>query len=149
MYDNHAACRFSLAFQCIVNIGVRGSEPIRSRVDHAGVLDVVGCILDAWLRGFAIGPTLTTNDMSRETREQRQARCQQQAELRQREQAAVIAWALEHQIAAANTIARHVEVTAREVSPCFFLGGEGVYDAWPRKVADCGPPWVQEWMQTE
>ena len=41
-YDKHAAYRFFLAFQCIVNIGVRDSEPIRSRVDQAGVLDVVG-----------------------------------------------------------------------------------------------------------
>ena len=37
----------------------------------------------AW--GLAIGPTLTANDMPRETREQRQERRQQQAELRQRE----------------------------------------------------------------
>ena len=29
-YDKHAAYRFSLAFQCIVNIGFRGSEPARS-----------------------------------------------------------------------------------------------------------------------
>ena len=88
-YDKHAAYRFSLAFQCIVNIGVRGSEPIRSRVVQAGTLEVVGCILEAWLasRGFAIGPTLTTNGMPRETKEQPQAGHHQQVELRQREQA--------------------------------------------------------------
>ena len=83
--------------------------------------------------------------MPRKTREQHQGRRQHQAELCQRVQATVIAWALEHQIADADTIvARPIEATAREVSPCFFLGGEGVYDAWPRTVADCGLPWVQE-----
>ncbi|KAI0737115.1 hypothetical protein C8Q80DRAFT_1214800 [Daedaleopsis nitida] len=96
-YDKHAAYRFSLAFQCIVNIGVRGSEPIRSRVVQAGTLDVVGCILEAWLasKGFAVGPSVAANGMPRETREQRLARRQAQNEMRQREQAAAIARALE------------------------------------------------------
>jgi hypothetical protein len=39
-YDRHAAYRFSLAFQCVVNIGVRGSEEIRRRVVQAGTLEV-------------------------------------------------------------------------------------------------------------
>ncbi|KAI0761553.1 hypothetical protein BD413DRAFT_456461, partial [Trametes elegans] len=101
-FDKHAAYRFSLAFQCIVNIGVRGSEPIRSRVVQAGTLDVVGCILEAWLasKGFPVGPTVGANGMPRETREQRLARRQAQLESRQREQAAAIARALERQIAA-------------------------------------------------
>ncbi|KAI0364252.1 hypothetical protein BV20DRAFT_974684 [Pilatotrama ljubarskyi] len=101
-YDKHAAYRFSLAFQCIVNIGVRGSEPIRSRVVQAGTLEVVGCILEAWLasKGFPVGPSVGANGMPRETREQRLARRQAQMESRQREQAAAIARALERQIAA-------------------------------------------------
>ncbi|KIM26450.1 hypothetical protein M408DRAFT_51445, partial [Serendipita vermifera MAFF 305830] len=41
--------RFSLAFQSIVNVGVRGSESIRSRVVEAGTLEVVSTILEAWL----------------------------------------------------------------------------------------------------
>ena len=59
-FDKHAAYRFSFAFQCVVNIGVRGSEPISSRVVQAGTLDVVGCILEAWLanKGFAVGATV-------------------------------------------------------------------------------------------
>ena len=59
-FDKHATYCFSLAFQCIVNIGVRGSEPIRSRVVQAGTLDVIGCILEAWLadKGFAAGPSV-------------------------------------------------------------------------------------------
>ena len=75
-FDKHAAYRFSLAFQCIVNIGVRGSEPIRSRVVQAGTLDVVGCILEAWLanKGFAVGPSATASGVPRETRAQLQQR---------------------------------------------------------------------------
>lgn len=86
IYDRHAAYRFSLAFQCVVNIGVRGSEPIRSRVVQAGTLDVVGCVLESWLasKGFAVGPSSSASGLPRESREQRQLRRQQQ---RQRDQA--------------------------------------------------------------
>lgn len=110
-YDKHAAYRFSLAFQCIVNIGVRGSEPIRSRVVQAGTLDVVGCILEAWLasKGFAVGPSVAANGMPRETREQRMARRQAQSEMRQREQAAAIARALERQIASERLTIRPLD----------------------------------------
>lgn len=99
-FDKHAAYRFSLAFQCVVNIGVRGSEPIRSRVVQAGTLDVVGCILEAWLanKGFAVGPSSSATGMPRETREQRQARRQAQAELRQREVSIELERALRLQI---------------------------------------------------
>ena len=99
-FDKQAAYRFSLAFQCVVNIGVRGSEPIRSRVVQAGTLDVVGCILEAWLasKGFAIGPSSSASGMPRETREQRLARRQAQAEQRQRDQAAQLSRALQRQI---------------------------------------------------
>ena len=96
-FDKHAAYRFSLAFQCIVNIGVRGSELIRSRVVQAGTLDVVGCILESWLasKGFAVGPSSSATGMPRETREQRAARKQVQAEMRARQQAAELARALD------------------------------------------------------
>ena len=96
-FDKHAAYRFSLAFQCIVNIGVRGSELIRSRVVQAGTLDVVGCILESWLasKGFAVGPSSSATGMPRETREQRAARKQAQAEMRARQQAVELARALE------------------------------------------------------
>lgn len=55
--DPLAARTFSLAFQSVVNIGVRGSENIRRRVVQAGALGVVSCILAVWLKGkgFAIG----------------------------------------------------------------------------------------------
>ena len=99
-FDKHAAYRFSLAFQCVVNIGVRGSEPIRSRVVQAGTLEVVGCILEAWLanKGFAVGPSASASGMPRETREQRHARRQAQAEQRQRDEATELARALQRQI---------------------------------------------------
>ncbi|KAL4243592.1 MYND-type zinc finger protein samB [Abortiporus biennis] len=98
--DKHAAYRFSLAFQCVVNIGVRGNESIRSRVVQAGTLEVVGCILEAWLasKGFAVGPNAVGSGMPRETREQRLARRQAQSEARQREQAAQLARALQRQV---------------------------------------------------
>ena len=44
-FDKHTAYRFSLALQCVVNIGVEGSKLIQSRVVQAGTLDVVGRIL--------------------------------------------------------------------------------------------------------
>ena len=92
-FDRYAAYRFSLAFQCVVNIGVRGSEPIRSRVVQAGTLEVVGCVLEAWLasKGFAVGPAANMSGLPRESREQRALRRQQQLEQRQREQAQELA----------------------------------------------------------
>ncbi|KAI0701228.1 hypothetical protein BC835DRAFT_1501882 [Cytidiella melzeri] len=99
-FDKQAAYRFSLAFQSVVNIGVRGSEQIRGRVVQAGTLDVVGCILEAWLasKGFAVGPNAIAGGMHRESREQRVARRQAQHELRQREQAQQLARALQRQV---------------------------------------------------
>ncbi|KAH6901333.1 hypothetical protein BKA70DRAFT_1374849 [Coprinopsis sp. MPI-PUGE-AT-0042] len=96
-FDKHAAYRFSLAFQCVVNIGVRGSEHIRSRVVQAGTLDVVGCVLEAWLasKGFAVGPSQSATGLPRETKEQRQARKAAQLEARQREEAVQLQRALQ------------------------------------------------------
>lgn len=118
-FDKQAAYRFSLAFQCVVNIGVRGSEPIRSRVVQAGTLDVVGCILEAWLasKGFAVGPSTSASGMPRETREQRLARRQAQAEQRQREQAAQLARALQRQIAVEGYSGYDRTATATEDEP--------------------------------
>ena len=103
-FDRAAAYRFSLAFQCVVNIGVRGSEPIRARVVQAGTLDVVGCVLEAWLasKGFAVAPSASASGMPRETREQRHARRLAIVEMRQRElqaiQAQELARALQRQV---------------------------------------------------
>lgn len=85
-FDRHAAFRFSLAFQSVVNIGVRGSELIRSRVVQAGTLDVVGCVLESWLlsKGYAVGPSSSASGMSRETGEHRHQRRDAEAETGQR-----------------------------------------------------------------
>jgi len=115
-FDKHAAYRFSLAFQCIVNIGVRGSEPIRSRVVQAGTLDVVGCILEAWLanKGFAVGPSSSVTGIPRETREQRQQRRLAQLEQRQREEAAHLQRALQRQLQVEQIQHRSVRETQRQ-----------------------------------
>lgn len=101
-YDKHAAYRFSLALQSIVNIGIRGSEPIRSRIVQAGALEVVGCILESWLahKGFAIGPNSSASGLPRESREHRLARRAALQEQRQREEATQLHRALQRQIAA-------------------------------------------------
>lgn len=42
--------KWSLAFQCVVNIGVRGSEAVRTRVVEADVVPVIATILDNYIR---------------------------------------------------------------------------------------------------
>lgn len=41
--------KWSLAFQCVVNIGVRGSEAIRTRVVEAGMVPIIIRVLDNYL----------------------------------------------------------------------------------------------------
>jgi hypothetical protein len=111
-FDKHAAFRFSLAFQCIVNIGVRGSEPIRSRVVQAGTLDVVGCILEAWLanKGFAVGPSAGANSVHRDFKEQRYLR---KLEQRQREDALHLQRALQRQLQTGQQVRLRQDVRDR------------------------------------
>ena len=42
--------KWNLAFQCIVNIGVRGSEPVRTRVVEADMVPVIATILDNYFQ---------------------------------------------------------------------------------------------------
>ncbi|GEM11320.1 zinc finger, MYND-type protein, regulationof budding-related protein [Rhodotorula toruloides] len=49
----HLVYTYSLAFQCIVNIGVRGNEAIRTRVVEAGAVDVVVFVLQRYLEEIA------------------------------------------------------------------------------------------------
>ena len=44
--------KWSLAFQCVVNIGVRGSEAVRTRVVEADMVPVIATILDNYLQVF-------------------------------------------------------------------------------------------------
>jgi len=96
-FDKHTAYHFSLAFQCIVNIGVCGSKLVRSRVVQAGTLDVLGCILESWLasKGFAVGLSSSATGMPWETREQRAAQKLAQAEMGARQQVADVTHAFE------------------------------------------------------
>ena len=89
-FDRAAAFRFSLAFQCVVNIGVRGSESVRARVVQAGMLDVVSAVLECWLvsKGFAVCPSPTGSGAPRESKEVRVARRLELMERKQREAAA-------------------------------------------------------------
>lgn len=50
--DRSELWKWSLAFQSVVNIGVRGTEQVRTRVVQAGMLDVVGAVLKAWSNGM-------------------------------------------------------------------------------------------------
>jgi len=42
--------KWNLAFQCVVNIGVRGSETVRTRVVEADMVPVIATILDNYVR---------------------------------------------------------------------------------------------------
>ncbi|KAL4866337.1 hypothetical protein BDV12DRAFT_173058 [Aspergillus spectabilis] len=42
--------KWSLAFQCVVNIGVRGSEAVRTRVVEADVVPVIATILENYIK---------------------------------------------------------------------------------------------------
>ncbi|KAI8878170.1 hypothetical protein K501DRAFT_326157 [Backusella circina FSU 941] len=50
--DKHSLWKWSLAFQCVVNVGVRGTEAIRSRVVEAGAVHVVLAILENFLNAL-------------------------------------------------------------------------------------------------
>ncbi|WFD31435.1 hypothetical protein MSPP1_002470 [Malassezia sp. CBS 17886] len=47
--DLHQNWKWSLAFQCLVNIGVRGSEAIRTRVVEAGMVPIIIRVLETYL----------------------------------------------------------------------------------------------------
>ncbi|EPQ30470.1 uncharacterized protein PFL1_01996 [Pseudozyma flocculosa PF-1] len=49
--EMQAIWKWSLAFQCVVNIGVRGSENVRTRVVEAGMVPVTIRVLESYLRG--------------------------------------------------------------------------------------------------
>ncbi|ORX89435.1 hypothetical protein K493DRAFT_318667 [Basidiobolus meristosporus CBS 931.73] len=48
--DKRQAWKWSMAFQCVVNVGVRGTETIRTRVVDAGMVDIVIQILKSFQR---------------------------------------------------------------------------------------------------
>lgn len=48
--EMQAVWKWSLAFQCVVNIGVRGSENVRTRVVEAGMVPVAVRVLESYLK---------------------------------------------------------------------------------------------------
>ncbi|KAI9274362.1 hypothetical protein BDA99DRAFT_431647 [Phascolomyces articulosus] len=50
--DRHSLWKWSLAFQCMVNVGVRGTEEIRRRVVETGAVHVVLAILENFTRAL-------------------------------------------------------------------------------------------------
>ena len=93
--QEYASCRFSLAFQCVVSIGVRGSKQIQRRVIQT--LNGAGCILEAWLasKSFSVRSSSNASGLFRETREQRLARRLATIENRFQEERVVLTKALQ------------------------------------------------------
>ncbi|CAG8479172.1 5932_t:CDS:2 [Diversispora eburnea] len=50
--DKRSGWKWSMAFQCVANVGVRGSETIRTRVVDAGMVPVIITVLDNFLRAL-------------------------------------------------------------------------------------------------
>ncbi|ORE08385.1 hypothetical protein BCV72DRAFT_303774 [Rhizopus microsporus var. microsporus] len=50
--DKHSLWKWSLAFQCVVNVGVRGTEAIRTRVVEAGAVHIVLAILENFIQAL-------------------------------------------------------------------------------------------------
>lgn len=48
--DRKSMWKWSLAFQCVVNVGVRGTEQIRTRVVQAGMIPVIVAVLDNFFK---------------------------------------------------------------------------------------------------
>lgn len=68
--DLRGLWKWSLAFQCTVNIGVRGTEQIRTRVVDAGMVTIVLRVLQNFLRALEL--------VSREQQDQEKRQQQQQ-----------------------------------------------------------------------
>ena len=114
--DRHVVSHFAgLTFQYVVNIGVRDSKPIQARVMQAGRLDLVRCMLEAWLasKGFAVGHLVSVTGAPRESREQRQLRRQLRHEQQLGEHAQELARLVASQRVATN------EVSQKRFISCF------------------------------
>ncbi|RCH88944.1 hypothetical protein CU098_009407 [Rhizopus stolonifer] len=68
--DKHSLWKWSLAFQCVVNVGVRGTEAIRSRVVEAGAVHVVLAILENFMN--ALEKARIEKDQERKQQQQQQ-----------------------------------------------------------------------------
>lgn len=73
--DRHSMWKWSLAFQSVVNVGVRGTEAIRSRVVETGTVHVVLAILENFLRALEhtrAASNMVTEDDPERTKQQQQ-----------------------------------------------------------------------------
>ncbi|CAO3612999.1 unnamed protein product [Cunninghamella echinulata] len=52
--DKRSLWKWSLAFQCVVNVGVRGTEQIRTKVVEAGMIPIVLRVLENFLRALEL-----------------------------------------------------------------------------------------------
>ncbi|KAF9579362.1 hypothetical protein BGW38_004415, partial [Lunasporangiospora selenospora] len=66
--DRKNGLKWTLAFQCVVNIGVRGTEQIRKRVVQAGMVPVIVNVLESF---FAV--LKSVNEENEKKRQQRRA----------------------------------------------------------------------------
>lgn len=67
--DLRGLWKWSLAFQCTVNIGVRGTEQIRTRVVDAGMVTIVLRVLQNFLRALEV---VSREQQDQEKRQQHQ-----------------------------------------------------------------------------
>ncbi|PKY16110.1 hypothetical protein RhiirB3_349409 [Rhizophagus irregularis] len=58
--DKRSGWKWSMAFQCVANVGVRGSETIRTRVVDAGMVPVIITVLDNFLKALDHLPSTIT-----------------------------------------------------------------------------------------
>jgi hypothetical protein len=65
--------KWNLAFQCVVNIGVRGSETVRTRVVEADMVPVIATVLNNYIRVIDKFQTKNDADMKRSLREHHDA----------------------------------------------------------------------------
>ncbi|KAL0075458.1 hypothetical protein J3Q64DRAFT_1667063, partial [Phycomyces blakesleeanus] len=52
--DPRSLWKWTLAFQCVINVGVRGTEHIRTRVVEAGMIPIVMNVLDSFLKAHEL-----------------------------------------------------------------------------------------------
>lgn len=115
IFDKHAAFRFCQALRCLFNVGVCGSELIRTRVVQAGTLDVIGCVLESWLllKRFAVRPSESASGVSREANERRLHRRQEEIGQMQRGQTTELARLLASRRQSTDVVDAMVEVCGR------------------------------------
>ena len=105
MKELHASWKWSLAFQCVVNIGVRGSEAIRTRVVEAGMVPVAIKVLGSYLRA---ADAMKEEEHARQSRSRRSVSARAEPQEMRRSVFPAIA-AQDADVSPANTAETHGE----------------------------------------